>query len=708
MKKYIIGKILSVLLLLNVAVAVAAAPRTLSQAQQIAQEQLSHLHRQKAVHGINTTPLSLQYESDACFLFGNAQGFVLVSADDRMPAVLGYGDAPLPPLEQCPDNFRWWLSCYDASLSQLSDVPYVSEQRAVSAVTVEPLLTSQWNQSAPYNNMCPMYSTTGRSATGCVATMMAQIMYYWKFPEQGIGAHSYRWCNADSTVCQTLSADFGNTRYAWNNMPDRLTTSSPSNQQEAVATLMFHCGVAVDMMYGASSSAYTTTAARSMVNCFGYDANLQQVCRNLYPLDSFQVILREELRSGRPVMYRGSSASGSHAFVCDGCNAQDYFHFNWGWGGSSDGWFLLSALNPGSQGVGGSGAGYNSDQAIIVGLQPAADNTPPAQPQMGADSIVVDKTVLPLNRTCKLSVWRLQNYGLEDFSGSVGVALYDVHSDKLVSLLAEQEYTLKSNYYRTTPMTFTVHIPSSVPAGNYRLCAVYKNKQTDYVPLLTKLPALYYVWIYVDDNTIEWYNPDATPDIRLAKPIAFPDNDKVYAGDVELQYSLGNAGGMFQGEISAFVYKGAFSRGQLNTEEITLYKNETISGVLTGKLTNTAGTYKMVLKWRLTDKDAWQTFLPEDYATLNFTLLEPIPSADGATDYTKNQLIWWIAEKKVLLHTESLLREIIVYTADGKVVGRNIYNQAHDAMVQLPSAGVYVLQIMFDGGGFVTEKISID
>ena len=196
------------------------------------------------------------------FAVNTSSGFVLVGADERLPEVLGYGDNGAFDPKNISPAMRFWLQCYEEELSY-SEAVLQSEGRSYSASgpttkrsaisPVAPLLTCKWNQNAPYNNYAPAYNETGgRCVTGCVATAMAQIMYFHKHPLQGNGSHSYLWvCTEPVGPTGTLSANFGQTAYRWDDMIDNYRNGSTAEQEDAVATLMYHCGVSINMVkYG--------------------------------------------------------------------------------------------------------------------------------------------------------------------------------------------------------------------------------------------------------------------------------------------------------------------------------------------------------------------------------------------------------------------------------------------------------------------------
>ncbi len=243
---------------------------------------------------------------------------------------------------------------------------------------VTPLCQTTWDQSPYYNALCPYdNSASERTVTGCVATAMAQVMKFWNFPATGTGYHSY---NHDTYG--TLSANFGSSTYNWTSMPNNV-----SSNNSAVATLMYHCGVSVDMNYGVGSTggsgAYVISNASPVTNCteyalknyFGYKSTLQGVEKDNYTQTQWVNLMKTELDAGRPVIYAGFGSGGGHCFVNDGYDINSFFHFNWGWSGSYNGFFVITALNPGGVGTGGGTGGFNNNHQAVIGIEPSSGSS---------------------------------------------------------------------------------------------------------------------------------------------------------------------------------------------------------------------------------------------------------------------------------------------------------------------------------------------
>lgn len=359
----------------------SAAPVSLDRARLVAENFWSaatHAKCQSAV-ALSQTGFQQLYIFD----IDNGKGFVIVAANDCAYPVLGYSENAPATVEIGPET-RFWLNQYEQEIAWLIEQeqaadPFVAsawkqilegcwaEPKAVAAVS--PMLTTTWNQNPYYNSLCP----SGTPA-GCSAIAMAQVMKYWNHPAQGAGSHSYT-----HDTYGTISADFGATTYDWGNMPNALTSGTPALQKNAVATLCYHCGVAINMDYAPAGSGAAVVGNSNSVKSalpayFGYKNSLRGIYKSSYSDTAWVGTLERELAAGRPVIYAGYDSEAGHAFVFDGCNASHQFHVNWGWGGAYDGYFSIGALNPYGGGTGSNGSNtFNLSNQALIGIQPIAN-----------------------------------------------------------------------------------------------------------------------------------------------------------------------------------------------------------------------------------------------------------------------------------------------------------------------------------------------
>lgn len=356
-----------------------AAQLTESEAYRIAQKYNRSLAatpwKQKAPGTVEVAPDAEYYVFNA----SQNQGYVIVSGEDSLTELVGYSDSGTIDMDNLPDNLSSWLEAYAEYVKAVrrSEAEPFKNNLLASYPTIRPLLGEiQWNQSMPYNDMCPYDSEAGeRCPSGCVATALAQIMKYWEWPVNGVGSYSY------TSNYGVLSADFTKT-YQWDKMRDiynayydadwNIIKEWTQEEGDAVAQLMADLGVALEMGYApGGSGSNDIMVERAMRNHFRYE--VENHPRLSMASSEFVDLLVTELRQSRPVYFSGGSASGTgHAFVVDGCNSDGYFHVNWGWGGMSNGYFNVNYMNPNEQGIGGSDGGYFMRQSATT-LKPYRD-----------------------------------------------------------------------------------------------------------------------------------------------------------------------------------------------------------------------------------------------------------------------------------------------------------------------------------------------
>lgn len=374
---------------------VMAGPRSFQQAKAIAEKQAALLGvtiDQKAMTKARKQgskgEITLSQESYYVFPNANSKGFTIVSGDDRLPEIVGYSSQGSYDENNLPEGFVSFMKAYqnlynkvnlgDAeALKNLAEIKAWRNKKNASAAStsaVAPLLGNiEWDQTSPYNNMCPRYDSVHVAATGCVATAMAQVMAYYKYPKQlkaDIPGYVNRW-NGIPMEIPTITREEG--IYDWDNMLPKYNKEANATQQQkdAVAKLMYHCGAAVQMNYGPESAA--SVSASKLAKYFGYDADLMMdLNRSTFSLDKWMQIIDTELAAGRPVLYSGQASDGGHQFICDGKDGEGLYHINWGWSGSQNGYFDLSLLNPekGGTGSGSSTEGYNRLCSMTIGIAP--------------------------------------------------------------------------------------------------------------------------------------------------------------------------------------------------------------------------------------------------------------------------------------------------------------------------------------------------
>lgn len=361
MKNYL----LLIAILLGVASGQSAeltAEQALSRFEQSKQSSVKYAPR----HAGGMSSLTLNKTVGNLYVFSGGDGFVVLPADDAAPALLAYADSGEFDMAGNP-GLAYWMEYYNREIEYMQSHGIKASQttRSTTKQEIAPLIKTEWNQEAPYNALCPKVNGK-ETVTGCVATAMAQFMKYYNYPEHGKGTHSYDW----SVGNEKLTFDYENTTFEWDKMTDKYGSNSSEESKAAVAKLMYACGVSVDMHYDVGDSgAATMTMGSSLIDIFNYSPALWMPNRNYYGIDEWEDMIYADLAKGMPVLYSGQGTAGGHQFICDGYSSDGFFHFNWGWGGMSNGYFLLTALNPADLGVGGGAGGFNSDQIATLGAR---------------------------------------------------------------------------------------------------------------------------------------------------------------------------------------------------------------------------------------------------------------------------------------------------------------------------------------------------
>ena len=371
-------------LLAIVAVGTSAAPVDADAARGVASRFIQSANAGKMMQSSATMTLaytevsSIQEQLVDYYVFNasNGSSFVIVSGDDRALPVLAYGDGSLDVAE-APCNLRAMLSCYREQLEYLHAHPkaQVEVPAPYNDVVIPPLLTCDWGQQAPFYNQCPIYLGE-RSVTGCVATAMAQVMYFWRYPDHLPSLNAYYSRSHRIWVPALPARDLD-----WDNMLDNYgATPYNSAQSEAVATLMRYCGQAVRMDYSPTGSGAYVDQQLSAMKTFGYNPEATELGKGTLSYDEWDEVLQEELLAGHPILYAANDPmAGGHAFVLDGYYNGKY-HVNWGWNGNYNGYFALGAFNVRSY-------SFLQSQEILYGIYPQTQVTPETLSEFEVDGI---------------------------------------------------------------------------------------------------------------------------------------------------------------------------------------------------------------------------------------------------------------------------------------------------------------------------------
>lgn len=424
------------------------------------------------------------------YAFNLEQGYVIVSGDDEMTELVGYAENGFFDAENVPPQMQLWLDGYAEYVAAVQSGKAKARKILLSdspSVVVEPLVTTKWNQDAPFNNFAPEYTddnnNTQRCATGCAATAMAQIMKFHNWPEQGVGHYSY-----EHQSFGTISSNFSEHVYDWTNIIDRYNNGEYSNvQADAVALLMKDCGVSLNMNYGPVSGASIYSYTPAFKNYFRYSS--RTVNRSGCETAEFTKIITDELQEGRPIIYCGTGEDGGHAFVVDGYDTNYFLHVNWGWGGYSDGYFDMNYMDPAGLGIGGGSGAFKWNQGIVL-ARPLKDGVEPYEFIQQLCFVLFNdvqggifcEQEMPANKGDVVTILlrNTANLSGESFFGSLNVGVFD-DSGALVTMGNEEriennngellEFQSGSLYSVDLPMTLNT---AGIADGNYIVRAMSK------------------------------------------------------------------------------------------------------------------------------------------------------------------------------------------------------------------------------------------
>ncbi|MBQ9822045.1 MAG: C10 family peptidase [Muribaculaceae bacterium] len=378
--------------------------------------QFIHQQNAKGLFNAHTADLVLVHaeasrassDANAYYAFNvKGGGFVIIAGEDRAPQVLGYSDKGQLDFNKLPYNLQGLLNGYKQEIEFLQKyegndlVPVHQTLNASSGV--EPLIKTTWGQEDPYDWQCPKKNGE-YCVVGCVATAMAQVMYYWKFPEGSAAISGYTigggwWWGGNSLTVDDLPAttfDYSlmlksYCHWDWNTSQLIQDTYTDAQAQE-VAKLGRYCGQAVEMDYDPEGSGAYTDDQLAAMKSFGYRSTAQHVYKNNSQTSQWEAKMRTELDAGRPILYSADDPSeGGHAFICDGYNADGMFHFNLGWYGTCDGWYVSTALNMIHRS--GDELHFSTGHEMLIGIQPPEGWEPPTYTIMGDVNMDGDVTI---------------------------------------------------------------------------------------------------------------------------------------------------------------------------------------------------------------------------------------------------------------------------------------------------------------------------
>lgn len=419
------------------------------------------------IKSLNATANASGAEAFYVYNADNNNGFIIVSGDERMSPVLAYSNQGNLNFDSLPDNAKAWLQAYIGEAKSLdSQTQTLNKQYVKSDDYLAPLLSTQWGQSFPYNALCPYYAEGKQAVTGCVATSMAQAMNYYRFPTSGTGSHSY----TTATHHISLSKDFSATTFKWDLLKNSYQADGNTEEEvEAIADLMFTCGVSVDMDYDYESGSSNTANMNALAKYFGYDNDMYIAHKDFMTENEWHNLLLSELDLFRPLMFSAETPKGyGHAFIIDGYQADEgdypFYHVNWGWKGKADGFFKMNNMND----------GQNVDDNYILNVSTIANFMPDNNKEDNACFLQI-RSLKPNSNTIDLGAGEkltlkldtLMNGSNKTFNGKIKICLSDAGNTK-TTIYTLSISDVKTSYFASLG-SIQCNIPNSLDDGQYTL-----------------------------------------------------------------------------------------------------------------------------------------------------------------------------------------------------------------------------------------------
>lgn len=551
MMKRVILSLIVLLGCLSVQAGEVTPEEALQKAQQVLQGRNLRLSTKRFV------PRNAQQASQPFYVFNaeGQQGFVIVSADDRTVAILGYSHSGNLDTDNLPDNLREWLEGYAHELEWLQaqeNYQPATQQVQHPSDVVSPLLTCQWSQSEPYNLMCPMDGDR-LSATGCVATAMAQVMYYHRWPQDPTASiPSYT-----TQTREIFMPELPPTTFNWSEMKDTYNKEDTGAAADAVAELMLYCGQSVEMNYTADgSSASSSNIVKALTDYFGYSRTSRQVKRNYYSTTEWESMMVKELQEGRPVLYDGRGSGGGHQFVIDGYDGSGMFHVNWGWGGNRDEYYVLSVLNPYNN-----RDGYSSDQSAIIGVKPddGENNQDLYLLNWGFGETNYIRSSTDEDFSVHILCYFKNNENVE-VTCSHGWALY---KDGVIIQGPFNTTSTTVEPHNTVGESYNISFGAGMADGEYELYPVYYDIVADEWVKMTPYYSLYITIATIDGNNLTLNEIDLLGDKNyLINSVTYDDNTPRQGRTMLLHVNLTNMG--YSHEQRLYFFEGSDQMAQFS------------------------------------------------------------------------------------------------------------------------------------------------
>jgi hypothetical protein len=456
-------------------------------------------------------------------------GYVIVSASDKMRPIVAYSPTGyIDETVELPAQLSNWLNL-------LSDATRYVELHPEAAITtaqtaglsdltpIAPLLGNiAWDQNDPYSLLCPR-----KYPTGCMATALAQVMRYHRYPEHGMGSNSY----TNAATSQTLTVDFSEQTYQWDLMKETYDETATEEERQEVAKLMYHCGVALNMAYAADNSGSTAPYyLAATVDHFGYNDLTTLQYRNMYTYDEWNRLLYAQLAAGRPILFSGQSSSGGHAFVVDGYRSNGYYHVNWGWSGQYDGYYDISILNPTGVGAGAavSDNGYSLEQSAVLQLTPEAHVGRYFSPVAGEGTLTSTTKSTTVGGKMRVRMTDLTNYSPKAISGEVYALIEGVDTTWMCPI-SSLNIAASGINMNTSNISTDITLPSDLTDGVYTLRPYFRPEGGDSTAVVRfRISSAGYLTLTVANGKVTVAKPAL--DLKLSASDWSFDEEEVVAG----------------------------------------------------------------------------------------------------------------------------------------------------------------------------------
>lgn len=543
-----------------------------------------------------------------------ARGFIIVSGDSRTAPILGYSDNGNFNIDSIPPQLAWLLEAFEQRLS--SNTESASLEYAESTVTtqnshadINALITSEWGQGSPYNAQCPALNGE-TSVTGCVATAMAQVLRYAQLPQsecKGIPAYSYQITYNGVEYAPTVDS-LSPTTFDWSAMTDKYTNESNSTAQEAVAKLMRYCGQSVEMIYSpATSSAITSNVLSALTKYFGCDSDVRYLKAEYFSDSAWAEKLYDELSQQRPILLSGQSTSGGHAFICDGYEASSgFFHINWGWSGSYNGYFDITLLKPNGTGTGGGSANAKYNQSVdgyfgVKAEDGINDDANDRITVLGLDTTTTKYTRTSVDKSFLVTfIVTLENQTGKTNNYSFGYVCYDENNNIIGNITCNENATFDISKTYTTTNQRTILAGKT---GTYRYVPVCKLRNEGNWVECVNADRYYYTMIVTDSTLYLYVGDPSNPTEEEVKSIKANsltfEGNKVIDNSLKLIVNITNDGNTDYKDDIYFIDSYNSNNFYIGSTNVKLAKGETANFYFT--LTpSVATTHKFQVLKKLT------------------------------------------------------------------------------------------------------------